>query len=691
MTKFLFTSPNGGPMDYPALGFSAVDGAILNGASSDPAITTVPDGNWAIYGGGSAETGINRYAPPATTPTYTEPTNGHILTWSDSDNSGEWVAPVDAFTPVADSLVEALIEDTGSDTSVALTAAIGTVGATQFVGSTVIAGAGIDATGATDSTTAVNAKLAAAVALGIPAVYWPVGTYKGNFVVPPPAQRVGLKITGDGVGHTVLKPNGSTPVVTIGDGGVLDAQHISMTDLTIDANTVATACVRLNHTRFFKLYDADVKGATTYGVEILGSVANYFAHFLRVRFATSPINIYNSGAGGLGGNSCYFEKCHFSGSTNVNYNGGGNACAVVLDGPDSCIFEGNEFVAAGDAIYSHNSAAYNKIRDNQFDGPTMAIRMASGGVRDWFVRGNTGTVAIYDGGLDNQIEQPNATVTGTSTTTRVIRPPKVEVFAASGTWTKALGARTVVVQAIGAGGGGGSGRRGAAASVRCGGGGGGGAGITEFTLAASALGATETVTVGTAGTAGAAQTVDGSNGSAGGAGGNSSFGSLIVAGGGGAGAAGTNSTGTAGTAGSGRWNGGSGGAANTSGGVGNNAQAGVGATPGGGSGGGITTADAASAGGPGAFAPGRGSATAAGGTSGGGAGGAGSSTVASQPQPGSGGGGGGSSITGAAGAGGVGGDYGAGGGGGGASLNGNNSGAGGAGGAGLVVVTTYFS
>src|SRR5688572_10156167 len=51
----------------------------------------------------------------------------------------------------------------------------------------------------------------------------------------------------------------------------------------------------------------------------------------------------------------------------------------------------------------------------------------------------------------------------------------VQVFTASGTWTKPTGSFTTVeVRLVGAGGGGGSGRRGATGTVRTGGGGGGG-------------------------------------------------------------------------------------------------------------------------------------------------------------------------------------------------------------------------
>lgn len=99
-------------------------------------------------------------------------------------------------------------------------------------------------------------------------------------------------------------------------------------------------------------------------------------------------------------------------------------------------------------------------------------------------------------------------------------------FTASGTWTKNLVARAVIVQVLGAGGGG-SGCV-ATAGYQRGGGGGGGV-YAEVTYTAEQLPDTVTVTVGAGGSGGA------NTGGAGGTGGTSSFGSLITAYGGGGG------------------------------------------------------------------------------------------------------------------------------------------------------------
>lgn len=133
----------------------------------------------------------------------------------------------------------------------------------------------------------------------------------------------------------------------------------------------------------------------------------------------------------------------------------------------------------------------------------------------------------------------------------------MEVFTASGTYTKKPNVSYIIVTVIGAGGGGGGcatsgGSEGGAA------GGGGGAGTSIKVIQNTSVGATETVTVGAGGTAASA----GNN--SGGTGGTSSFGAHCSAtgggGGGGSSATTTVATGTGGAAGIG-----SGGNVNTSG------------------------------------------------------------------------------------------------------------------------------
>jgi hypothetical protein len=266
----------------------------------------------------------------------------------------------------------------------------------------------------------------------------------------------------------------------------------------------------------------------------------------------------------------------------------------------------------------------------------------------------------------------------------------VQVFTASGTWTRPTWASTTTVSMLGAGGGGGAGARGPASTARVGGGGGGGAAFAERTFQTSDLTATVSVTLGAIGTGGAAQTTDGTAGANGTTGGASQFASFLRVGGGNFGTGG-GLAGTAGGAGSGApgpvsgANGGAGAATGGAGGAGASALVGAG----GGAGGGISSGNTDNAGGAGSPMTSNGGSAGAAGTATGGAGGGGGASTATQSVvPGGGGGGGGGSSTTAAGAGGAGGNYGAGGGGGGASLNGFNSGAGGNGAPGICVVVS---
>ena len=162
--------------------------------------------------------------------------------------------------------------------------------------------------------------------------------------------------------------------------------------------------------------------------------------------------------------------------------------------------------------------------------------------------GNTAWVSLGVFDETNSRFNPNQTIAtqpeaeaGTNNT-RVMTPLRVaqaidaltstvdyQVFTASGTWTKPAGISAdaiVVIEAWGAGGGGGSGSGSTSSSA----GGGGGGGYMYRTILASALAATETVTVGSGGAPGVA-------------GGASSLGTVITARGGALGVGSNASTG----------------------------------------------------------------------------------------------------------------------------------------------------
>lgn len=266
--------------------------------------------------------------------------------------------------------------------------------------------------------------------------------------------------------------------------------------------------------------------------------------------------------------------------------------------------------------------------------------------------------------------------------------PQIDVFTASGTWTRPTAAKMVHAIAIGGGGSGGNGTNGSTSATRAGGGGGGGGGCSVAMFIASQLGATVAVTVGAGGLGG----VGGGDGLAGGV---SKFGTMVVAGGGGGGGRGLGNTNPGGTAGTGNLEpgavGGTGGTTTSGTKGGDTTMAGAGG--GGGHGvsnanneGGGTNTGGSALGGSNAG----GTAGTAGGGAAGGAGGAAPAPIYSTAGAGGGGGGGGCNATGFSGGRGGAGKFGGGGGGGGGATTGSTVGAGGDGGDGVVIVTTYF-
>lgn len=282
-----------------------------------------------------------------------------------------------------------------------------------------------------------------------------------------------------------------------------------------------------------------------------------------------------------------------------------------------------------------------------------------------------------------------------STQSTAAKSPVSQIITTTGIWTKPIGASIVNIQLFAGGGGGGSGRKDSATTVvHCGGGGGGGGSYLNVTVPATALLASESVTIGAGGIGGAAQTTT-NNGNNGSNGTSTKFGSFTATGGGG----GVGGSITLGTGGSSALNSNAGGSAATNGGSGgvglpiSSASSWMFGGPGGGAGGGISNANTAFQGGSG----GRSNAIDYNGGLGGAAGGISGDNGRENIEAvyglmisGSGGGGGGGNISGAGGQGGNGGFPAAGGGGGGAAGATGNSGNGGSGANGMAIITTYF-
>lgn len=157
---------------------------------------------------------------------------------------------------------------------------------------------------------------------------------------------------------------------------------------------------------------------------------------------------------------------------------------------------------------STGQAATNNITINRAGADTID------GATSFVINANYGSVRLVSDGNSKWMLNPSVTQS------------KITTFTSNGTWTKStLNPKFIKVTVIGGGGGGGGTAATGVGESACAGSGGGG-GTSIKMILASALGATETVTVGAAGTAGSA----GNN--AGGTGGTSSFGSHASATGG---------------------------------------------------------------------------------------------------------------------------------------------------------------
>lgn len=213
-----------------------------------------------------------------------------------------------------------------------------------------------------------------------------------------------------------------------------------------------------------------------------------------------------------------------------------------------------EVTGANDAVVAVANGATNFAGRFKNNNESIDVEFKAGGsdtANRIFSGTNAGTEVVYadaDGKLvtNGGVELDAGVITFPDGTTQATAagggvggsPVNLTVFTANGTWTKPANLKAVIVKVIGGGGNGGAATgQTAGGSAKApipgytgSGGGGGSGGYSEKRILASALGATETVTIGPAGST-------------------SSFGTHATATGGAAGAAGANSAGAGGAGG----------------------------------------------------------------------------------------------------------------------------------------------
>jgi hypothetical protein len=362
--------------------------------------------------------------------------------------------------------------------------------------------ASTSATNAANSATAASASAAAAAAAAASGLYRQVLDKSANYTIVAADQGTLFRAnTGSGA-ITFTLPAIST---------VSDGFKVSIVKWTSDANTV----------------DINRSGSDTINGGTTTQITSQYAQVILV--ADFESNTWFASQSGLG-------------ATNMNidlFSGNGSTTAFTLTADPSTENNVNIFISGVQQAHSTYSIAGTTLTfstappsgssnieviygtplaiGTPSDGTVSASKIAAGAVD--LTTKVTGVLPPANGGTGLSSPGSNGNVLTSNGTAWVSSAPAstgidVQTFTSSGTWTKpslAAGSR-VFIQTWGGGGSGG----------RSGGYGGGGGGYNERWLTLSAMGATETVTIGAGG---AAKTTNGN----GNTGGNTNVGSLITA------------------------------------------------------------------------------------------------------------------------------------------------------------------
>ena len=106
MAKWILDQYTGPELDYPSLGFRADPGEILDA-------TAAPDARWSRHSDQAAAETVTRYTI-GYDPNYVEPTDGHVLTWDETDNAYVPTAPVVALREDLDPAMTSVLGSGGT-------------------------------------------------------------------------------------------------------------------------------------------------------------------------------------------------------------------------------------------------------------------------------------------------------------------------------------------------------------------------------------------------------------------------------------------------------------------------------------------------------------------------------------------------------------------------------------------------